>query len=182
VQSGGCEDSRARMMTLLVIVTVLFCAAVWFAFMQKQQHTNQLNSERGRHQRAEEYSRILLRHNEPEPYQFRVSPAWTEDCANAWSKFLATTEGNMLRLRLQALVATVAIAGCKDAISTTHSAGNAAGWAECVDKLMEMRDAKRFSPVAGAPPQHNAEDPNGGGSFSERDRQSNEELLALLSP
>ena len=170
-------------MTLLVIVIALFCAAVWFAFMQKQQHTNQLNSERGRHQRAEaESSRILLRHNEPEPYQFRVSPAWTQDCANAWSKFLATTEGNMLRLRLQALVATVAIAGCKDAISTTHSAGNAAGWAECVDKLMEMRDAKRFSPVAGAPPQHTAEDPHGGGSFSERDRQSNEELLALLSP
>lgn len=104
---------------------------------------------------------------EPEPYKFRVAPDWTPDDSANLRKFIGTASGQALILRLNAMVATVAIAGCNDQIHTTHSAGIGAGWDECVKKLMEH---SKISRVTGDQATTNETPPG------------EEELLARFSP
>lgn len=80
-----------------------------------------------------------------EPYRFRVAPDWTPDDIANLRKFISTASGQALILRLNAMVATVAIAGCNDPMHTTHSAGIGAGWDECVKKLIEHSQISRVT-------------------------------------
>lgn len=109
-------------------------------------------------------------------------PAWREEHARAWRSFLQTEAGVTLRLRLQAMVCEVAIAGCCDSHSTTHSAGVGAGWNECVRKLIELAEPRRFAdPLEAA--DETISGPASATAVEHEQRPEGEaELLARLSP
>jgi hypothetical protein len=102
-----------------------------------------------------------------ETFRASAAPDWTQDDTANFRTFISTASGQALILRLNAMVATVAIAGCNDPMHTTHSAGIGAGWDEAIKKLIEH---SKFSRVAGDQVTTNELPPG------------EEELLARFSP
>ena len=103
------------------------------------------------------------------------APDWREEHALALASFLRTEAGASLRYRMQAMVASVCIAGCQDPANPAHSAGVGAGWNEAVRKLLEMAEAKRFAPdassisgSASATAEKDGQPPNGEAELLER--------------
>jgi hypothetical protein len=75
----------------------------------------------------------IVRHVRPPPdYGSLLSSDWTEVHAQALAAFLKSEVGKAFYRRLQAVAATVAIAGCRNTVHTVHSAGVSAGWDEAV--------------------------------------------------
>lgn len=68
----------------------------------------------------------------------RGVPEWREDDRARWLTFLNSETGKRFLLRAHAVLFENALQGCKDSITTTHSAGKAAGFAEAIEWMQSL--------------------------------------------
>lgn len=68
---------------------------------------------------------------------------WLPEHRLAWSAFLGTPAGVVLRARFEGVVAEVTTQALKDPFHTTHSAGTANGWRECQAWLESLSRSSR---------------------------------------
>ena len=66
---------------------------------------------------------------------------WGQSDAKNWDAFLQSETGRRFQLRLRAVESKHAIDACKESISTTHAAGCAAGFSQCIEMMLAWRSA-----------------------------------------
>jgi hypothetical protein len=67
----------------------------------------------------------------PAPAAPPVAPEWTDEHQAVLLRFLASDAGQALWQRLRAVEADIASRAVQDVMHTSHSAGHAAGFADC---------------------------------------------------
>ena len=73
------------------------------------------------------------------------APDWRPEHQTAWRTFLASPAGTTLRLRGRAIQFHTATQACQDVFHTSHSAGSAKGFGECLDWLDSLSRASTRS-------------------------------------
>lgn len=66
---------------------------------------------------------------------------WSQMDRDNLSRFLASTSGRKMVQRMRSFEAVNAIAGAKDMLHTSHSAGRSMGYGEAVDHLISLSSA-----------------------------------------
>lgn len=94
---------------------------------------------------------------------FPIAPDWTELHQRSWAQFLSSETGQAMWARLKAVEADVSARAVQDPMHTAHSAGRAAGFADCRTWLESLTRACRDSQA-----QQDAEQVEGEPEFSER--------------
>jgi hypothetical protein len=98
-----------------------------------------------------------FRRQEPRPlYGVTDAPDWMPEHRAAWQAFLNSPAGVVLMHRGRAIQFHNSTAACKDVFHTSHSAGTAHGFGECLDWLVGLSRTSRAPEVANPQGEENA--------------------------